>query len=34
MRLALAEGDAPRDHDQITLCQACGYRRACDRALA
>jgi CRISPR-associated exonuclease Cas4 len=34
MRLALAEGDAPRDHDQVARCRACGYRGACDQSLA
>ena len=34
MRLALAEGDAPREHDQVARCLACGYRGACDQALA
>jgi CRISPR-associated exonuclease Cas4 len=33
MRLALDEDDAPRDHEQVARCRACGYRRACDQAL-
>ncbi len=33
MRLALDEDDAPRDHDQVARCRACGYRDACDEAL-
>jgi CRISPR-associated exonuclease Cas4 len=33
MRLALDEDDVPRDHDQASLCRACGYRDACDQAL-
>jgi CRISPR-associated exonuclease Cas4 len=34
IRLALAEGDAPRDHDHVARCRACGYRNACDQSLA
>jgi CRISPR-associated exonuclease Cas4 len=34
MRLSLVEGGAPRDHDQPARCRACGYRSACDQALA
>ncbi len=34
MRRALAERDAPRDHDQVVRCQACSYRKACDQSLA
>ena len=34
MRQALVEGDAPRDHDHFTRCQACNYRGGCDQSLA
>jgi CRISPR-associated exonuclease Cas4 len=34
MRLALSAGSAPRDHNQVARCQACGYRYACDQSLA
>jgi CRISPR-associated exonuclease Cas4 len=34
MRLALAQGDAPRGHNQAARCRACGYRNACDQSLA
>ena len=34
MRQALAEGDAPRDHDHFARCQACNYRGGCDQSLA
>lgn len=33
MRCALAEGAAPRDHDEIARCQACSYRVSCDQSL-
>lgn len=33
MRLALAEDDAPRDHEQAARCQVCGYLSACDQSL-
>jgi CRISPR-associated exonuclease Cas4 len=34
MRRALADGTAPRNHQQAARCQACNYRSACDEALA
>jgi CRISPR-associated exonuclease Cas4 len=34
MRWALDRGDAPRDHDEVSRCQGCGYRANCDQALA
>jgi CRISPR-associated exonuclease Cas4 len=34
MRRALAERDAPRNHNQVIRCQACSYRMACDQSLA
>lgn len=34
MRADLAEGDAPRDHDERHRCQSCGYRSQCKERLA
>ena len=31
MRADLAEGNAPRSHDQARRCQACGYRQHCEQ---
>lgn len=33
MRADLVEGDAPRDHDDVRRCRACGYREQCDQSL-
>ena len=33
MRADLAEGGAPRDHDDARRCRACGYRAQCDQSL-
>jgi CRISPR-associated exonuclease Cas4 len=33
MRGDLADGDAPRSHDEPRRCQACGYRQQCDQRL-
>jgi CRISPR-associated exonuclease Cas4 len=34
MRTDLADGDAPRSHEEPRRCQACGYRRWCEQGLA
>jgi CRISPR-associated exonuclease Cas4 len=34
MRTDLADGDAPRGHEERRRCQACGYRRWCEQGLA
>ncbi|MFQ6100849.1 MAG: Dna2/Cas4 domain-containing protein [Anaerolineae bacterium] len=34
MRDDLAEGDAPRSHDEPQRCRGCGYYRHCDQRLA
>ena len=34
MRTDLADGNAPRTHDEPRRCQACGYRSRCDERLA
>lgn len=34
MRFDLAEGEAPRSHDEPRRCRACGYRSRCDEHLA
>jgi CRISPR-associated exonuclease Cas4 len=34
MREALAQGDAPRSHNQKARCYACGYRSGCEQSLA
>jgi CRISPR-associated exonuclease Cas4 len=33
MRADLAEGDAPRSHDEPRRCRACGHREQCDQQL-
>ena len=33
MRDDLAEGDAPRSHDELARCRACGYRQHCDQTI-
>ena len=33
MRADLAEGDAPRDHDEPARCQSCGYHQHCAQAM-
>ena len=33
MRADLADGDAPRSHDEPRRCRACGYRQKCDQCL-
>jgi len=33
MRTNLADGDAPRSHNEPRRCQACGYRQHCDQRL-
>ncbi|HDQ71468.1 MAG TPA: Dna2/Cas4 domain-containing protein [Chloroflexi bacterium] len=33
MRADLAAGDAPRDHDEVHRCRACGYAEHCDERL-
>jgi CRISPR-associated exonuclease Cas4 len=33
MRTDLAEGDAPRNHEDVRRCRACGYREKCDESL-
>jgi CRISPR-associated exonuclease Cas4 len=33
MQMDLAEGDAPRDHEEARRCRACGYREQCDESL-
>ena len=33
MRADLADGSAPRSHDEPRRCQACGYRQQCDQYL-
>ena len=33
MRADLANGDAPRSHDESHRCRACGYRPRCDERL-
>ena len=34
MEADLAEGDAPRSHDDAHRCRACGHREQCDESLA
>jgi CRISPR/Cas system-associated exonuclease Cas4 (RecB family) len=34
MRSALANGNAPRDHNQVARCQACGFQAVCQQSLA
>ena len=34
MRADLADGDAPRSHDEPRRCRACGYRSQCNDRLA
>jgi CRISPR-associated exonuclease Cas4 len=34
MRTDLADGNAPRSHEEPRRCQACGYRRWCEQGLA
>jgi len=33
MRADLADGDAPRSHDEPRRCRACGHREQCDQRL-
>ena len=33
MRADLADGGAPRSHDEPRRCRACGYRQKCDQCL-
>jgi CRISPR-associated exonuclease Cas4 len=33
MEVDLAEGDAPRSHDEARRCRACGYRAQCSQSL-
>jgi CRISPR-associated exonuclease Cas4 len=33
MEADLADGNAPRNHDEPSRCQACGYRERCDERL-
>ena len=33
IRADLAEGDAPRDHDEPVRCQSCGYHQHCAQAI-
>ncbi len=33
MRADLASGDAPRNHDEVRRCRACGYAEHCDKRL-
>ena len=33
MRADLADGDAPRSHDEVRRCRACGHREQCDQRL-
>jgi len=33
MREALAQGDAPRNHNETARCYACGYRSGCEQSL-